>query len=136
MKREGRQHGIARTYPVCPNQPNLARLIKSSSSPLIVGTFTPVPPKPTTNHSKYIGRCGTRHNGKSKNNIKGSHKLRWHDAVSNHGVAARWAEEGSRFHSGYCYGGVSVAGLLEKLAIDADRDDDGCQDNDHDCENP
>ncbi|XP_047310037.1 uncharacterized protein LOC124913669 [Impatiens glandulifera] len=89
MKREGRQHGMVRTYQVRPPefyrgpQPRYNR----SDSPSTAGLFTKVSPKPT-NHSKYTSKCrkpicNCCHNlpvCKSKTKSKGTQKLRLVDA--------------------------------------------------------
>uniref|UniRef100_A0A2N9F7S7 Uncharacterized protein n=1 Tax=Fagus sylvatica TaxID=28930 RepID=A0A2N9F7S7_FAGSY len=93
MKREGRQHGMVRTYRILPSPINPrpeTRVINKFNLPLTAGLFTKVPSKPT-NHSKFTGKCGTSectgchiHPAcKSKNKTKGTHKLKSHDVVSN-----------------------------------------------------
>ncbi|TYH19802.1 hypothetical protein ES288_A05G381000v1 [Gossypium darwinii] len=60
MKREGRQHGMVRTYRVLPSPWNPRpepRFVQQVNSPTTAGLFTKVPVEPT-NHSKFTGRCG------------------------------------------------------------------------------
>ncbi|MCI06559.1 hypothetical protein A2U01_0027619 [Trifolium medium] len=81
MKREGKQHGMVRTYLILPNPIPGTRFITRFDSPPIAGLFTKVPSKPT-NHSKFTGKCCTsRCTGcrlhpvsKSKNKSKGNSK--------------------------------------------------------------
>ncbi|KAK1410065.1 hypothetical protein QVD17_36598 [Tagetes erecta] len=85
MKREGRQHGVVRSYPILPTPlSRQRRYVKTvDSSSVAAGTFTKVSTRPT-NHSKFTGKCGTaRCLGchmhpvcKSKNKAKGTMKLR------------------------------------------------------------
>ncbi|KAL1564272.1 hypothetical protein AAHA92_06638 [Salvia divinorum] len=54
MKREGRQHGIVKTYPVIwSSRPRLRDPNRLNSACL----FAKVPTNPT-NHSKFTGKCG------------------------------------------------------------------------------
>ncbi|KEH41462.1 hypothetical protein MtrunA17_Chr1g0171881 [Medicago truncatula] len=81
MKREGKQHGMVRTYRILPNPTPGTRFITRFDSPPTAGLFTKVPSKPT-NHSKFTGKCGTPQCfgcrlhpvSKSKNKSKGNHK--------------------------------------------------------------
>lgn len=84
MKREGRQHGMVRSYRILPNPLNPrpdTRFNSRFDSPPTAGLFTKVSSKPT-NHSKFTGKCGTpRCNGchlhptcKSKDKTKGTQK--------------------------------------------------------------
>ncbi|GAB4847926.1 hypothetical protein Ancab_026986 [Ancistrocladus abbreviatus] len=83
MKREGRQHGVVRTYYLLPNpsndrSPKSRRLINNFDSPATAGIFTRVSSKPT-NHSKFTGKCDRRRCSpvsKSKDKSKGALKLR------------------------------------------------------------
>ncbi|KAG5063727.1 hypothetical protein JHK85_004910 [Glycine max] len=84
MKREGRQHGMVRSYRILPNslnpRPN-TRFITQFDAPPTAGFFVKVSSKPT-NHSKFTGKCGTpRCTGchlhpacKSKDKTKGTQK--------------------------------------------------------------
>ncbi|TKY66315.1 hypothetical protein E2542_SST09184 [Spatholobus suberectus] len=61
MKREGRQHGMVRSYRILPsplNPRHNTRYITRFDSPLTAGLFVKVSSKPT-NHSKFTGKCGT-----------------------------------------------------------------------------
>ncbi|XP_015971414.1 uncharacterized protein LOC107494889 [Arachis duranensis] len=84
MKREGRQHGMVRTYIILPSPLNprpKTRPVTQLDSPPTAGLFTKVSSKPT-NHSKFTGKCGTpRCTGchlhpacKSKDKTKGTQK--------------------------------------------------------------
>ncbi|KAJ0704389.1 hypothetical protein HanPI659440_Chr14g0562231 [Helianthus annuus] len=84
MKREGRQHGVVRSYPILPTPlSRQRRYIKTVDSASVAGLFTKVSSKPT-NQSKFTGKCGTaRCLGchvhpvcKSKDKAKGTMKLR------------------------------------------------------------
>ncbi|KAJ1399567.1 hypothetical protein SESBI_30215 [Sesbania bispinosa] len=57
MKREGRQHGMVRTFRILPSPLNPKPNTRFDSPPT-AGLFTKVPSKPT-NHSKFTGKCGT-----------------------------------------------------------------------------
>ncbi|CAK8541202.1 unnamed protein product [Lathyrus sativus] len=81
MKREGKQHGMVRTYRILPNPNPGTRFVTRFDSPPTAGLFTKVPSKPT-NHSKFTGKCGKARCtdcrlhpvSKSKNKSKGSLK--------------------------------------------------------------
>lgn len=81
MKREGKQHGMVRTYRILPNPKPNTRFITRLDSPPTAGLFTKVSSKPT-NHSKFTGKCDKarcsdcrlRPVSKSKNKSKGSFK--------------------------------------------------------------
>ncbi|RDX77458.1 hypothetical protein CR513_42411, partial [Mucuna pruriens] len=86
MKREGRQHGMVRSYRILPSplnpRPN-TRFGTQFDSPPTAGLFVKVSSKPN-NHSKFTGKCGTpRCTGchlhpacKSKGKTKGTQKLK------------------------------------------------------------
>ncbi|GMY13194.1 Histone-lysine N-methyltransferase trithorax-like protein [Fagus crenata] len=90
MKREGRQHGLVRTYRFIPSSIDPIRYVNEFHSPPTAGLFTKVPSEPT-NHSKFTGKCGTPRctechmnpTFKSKNKTKGTQKLNSHDMVLN-----------------------------------------------------
>ncbi|XP_062102900.1 uncharacterized protein LOC133813884 [Humulus lupulus] len=93
MKREGRQHGMVRTYQILPSPLNPrpeTRFVNRFDSPPTTGLFTRVSSKPT-NHSKFTGKCGQpRCNGchlhptcKAKDKTKGTQKLKPNNVVSN-----------------------------------------------------
>ncbi|KAI3799232.1 hypothetical protein L1987_34523 [Smallanthus sonchifolius] len=84
MKREGRQHGVVRSYPILPTPlSRQRRYVKTEDSASVAGLFTKVSRKPT-NQSKFTGKCGkARCLGchihpvcKSKEKAKGTMKLR------------------------------------------------------------
>ncbi|KAL0737653.1 hypothetical protein Bca4012_013863 [Brassica carinata] len=50
MRREGRQHGIVRTYRILPPPPVNPRLVNSATSPSTSALFTKWPSKPTRAH--------------------------------------------------------------------------------------
>ncbi|KAL7135884.1 hypothetical protein ABFS83_11G128200 [Erythranthe nasuta] len=123
MKREGRQHGMVRTYLAAsapwdprPKPRNAIQL----SSPPTAGLFTRVSSKPT-NHSKFTGKCGRPkcrgcHDcppAKSKDKIKGAHKVRSSSEIVS----------GSRFKlTGFSASGV--VDYLDKYDVDVDVDVD------------
>ncbi|GMH06813.1 hypothetical protein Nepgr_008653 [Nepenthes gracilis] len=97
MRREGRQHGLVRTYytfqssrPFDDNPRPRNRLIDQSDSPATAGIYTRVPSKPT-NHSKYTGKCrrprcpGCHDHPVSKSRVKakGKQKLDSRDVFLN-----------------------------------------------------
>ncbi|KAK9039585.1 hypothetical protein V6N11_014781 [Hibiscus sabdariffa] len=78
MKREGRQHGMVRTYRILPSPLNPkpeSRFIQQFDLPPTAGLFTKVPVKPT-NHSKFTGRPGFKDFGFSASMVL--------DHLSNH----------------------------------------------------
>ncbi|KAG2242755.1 hypothetical protein Bca52824_095397 [Brassica carinata] len=52
MRREGRQHGIVRTYRILPPPPLNPRLVNSATSPSTSALFTKLPSKPTRAHRR------------------------------------------------------------------------------------
>ncbi|KAI3452514.1 hypothetical protein Pfo_009178 [Paulownia fortunei] len=126
MKREGRQHGAVRTYPILsapwnpqPNPRNLSEL----SSPPTAGLFTKVSTKPT-NHSKFTGKCGRpmcreRHISpacKSKDKVKGAQRLRSSSDVVSDYILISWRVVDAR--PGLKFSGFSATNVLEYLASD------------------
>ncbi|KAF6165391.1 hypothetical protein GIB67_018835 [Kingdonia uniflora] len=109
MKREGRQHGMVRTYTILPPSlnpnPN-KKIINEIDALAITGLFTKVTSKPT-NHSKFTGKCGRSRCGechvhpasKSKDKAKGAQKLKVWDGRTN-------------------YGGVSATTILRHMSRD------------------
>ncbi|XWS44074.1 hypothetical protein CRYUN_Cryun15aG0013800 [Craigia yunnanensis] len=94
MKREGRQHGMVRTYRILPSPWNPRpepRFVQQFDLPPTAGLFTKVPVKPT-NHSKFTGRCGRprclechMHPAcKAKDKTKGTHKSGSCDMTTNY----------------------------------------------------
>ncbi|KAI4348247.1 hypothetical protein L6164_008993 [Bauhinia variegata] len=84
MKREGRQHGMVRSYRILPeplNPRSKTRFIHKFDSPPTAGLFTKVSSNPT-NHSKFTGKCGSPRWScchlqpacKSKDKVKGTQK--------------------------------------------------------------
>ncbi|XP_071705627.1 uncharacterized protein [Rutidosis leptorrhynchoides] len=55
MMREGRQHGVVRSYAIIPDSQK--RYVKTVDSACVSGLFTKVSRKPT-NQSKFTGKCG------------------------------------------------------------------------------
>ncbi|CAN1749135.1 hypothetical protein LINPERHAP1_LOCUS3602 [Linum perenne] len=126
MKREGRQHGMVRTYPVLPSPIN-SRL--DESPPPVAGIFAKVSRKPT-NHSKFTGKCGVSRCKechihpctKSRDKAKGTQKSRSNDVVSNHRLVTWRVADGG--HVSKC-DGFSATGMLDRLeVVDRDFDDD------------
>ncbi|KAI8028744.1 hypothetical protein LOK49_LG01G04128 [Camellia lanceoleosa] len=137
MKREGRQHGMVRSYRVMPSPFNPrpdSRLINQFDSPPTAGLFTKVSTKPT-NHSKFTGKC-TRprcvechlHPGsKSKDKAKGTHKLRSGDVVSNHRLVSWRVVDAAK--PGLNFPGFSASRVLDHLDNDDYwNEDDDCED--------
>ncbi|CAH8353457.1 unnamed protein product [Eruca vesicaria subsp. sativa] len=59
MKREGRQHGVVRTWMILPSEFNprpANQFVNRFDSPPAFGVFAKVSSKPT-NHSKFTGKC-------------------------------------------------------------------------------
>ncbi|KAL4577141.1 hypothetical protein LXL04_013244 [Taraxacum kok-saghyz] len=83
MKREGRQHGVVRSYIILPTTLSRRRYVKTVESTSVSGLFTKVSRKPT-NQSKFTGKCDkSRCVGchihpatKSKDKAKGTMKVR------------------------------------------------------------
>ncbi|KAB2084839.1 hypothetical protein ES319_A05G360700v1 [Gossypium barbadense] len=138
MKREGRQHGMVRTYRVLPSPWNPRpepRFVQQVNSPTTAGLFTKVPVEPT-NHSKFTGRCGRprclgchMHPAfKSKDKAKGTHKFRSNDMATNYRLVT-WKVVDKR--PGLNFSGFSAARMLDHLSsdyegYDNDDDDDQC----------
>ncbi|KAL5797102.1 hypothetical protein ACOSQ2_001922 [Xanthoceras sorbifolium] len=131
MKREGRQHGLVRTYGILPSPWNPrpdARFVNRFDSPPTSGLFTKVPPKPT-NHSKFTGKCGkprctTCHLHpacKSKEKTKGTQKLNSRDMVSNY-KHITWRVVDGR--PGLNFSGFSASGILDHLGSHDYMDDE------------
>ncbi|KAJ8750249.1 hypothetical protein K2173_014164 [Erythroxylum novogranatense] len=130
MKREGRQHGMVRTYTILPSPWNSgphSKFINRFDSPPTAGMFTRVQLKPT-GHSKFTGKCGRpRCNGchlnpccKSKDKAKGNHKLRSLDVVSDYRLLSWRVVDG---RPGLKFSGFSATGILDHLANDYEDDD-------------
>ncbi|KAF3444518.1 hypothetical protein FNV43_RR14210 [Rhamnella rubrinervis] len=131
MKREGRQHGMVRTYHILPSPLNprpSTRFVIDFDSPPTAGLFTKVSSKPT-NHSKFTGKCGRpRCTGchmhptcKSKDKTKGTQKVKSNDVVSNHRLVTWRVVEGQQ---GLNFARYSATGILEQLSSCGVDDDD------------
>ncbi|KAM0022703.1 hypothetical protein Hdeb2414_s0023g00632061 [Helianthus debilis subsp. tardiflorus] len=117
MKREGRQHGVVRSYPILPTPlSRQRRYTKTVDSASVTGLFTKVSSKPT-NQSKFTGKCGTSRClschihpvCKSKDKAKGTMKLR--SSVSHRELIS-------------CPAGTSAIEALAYLARHESYDDD------------
>ncbi|KAM5581844.1 hypothetical protein ABKV19_010871 [Rosa sericea] len=143
MKREGRQHGMVRTYRVLPTvlnpRPETRHVNKFDSLPT-AGLFTKVPNKPN-NHSKYTSKCTKPRctechihpASKSKDKTKGNQKLKSSDVVANHRLVTWRVVDG---RSGFNFSGSSATGILDNLCSDyydnsrdSDDEDDEIDDN-------
>ncbi|KAI3902572.1 hypothetical protein MKW92_015513 [Papaver armeniacum] len=93
MKREGRQHGMVRSFLVLPSPLNptpKSKIVNALDSRPTAGAFTKVSRKPT-NHSKFTGKCGVARctdchinpGNKSKDKAKGTQKLKSCSAAMN-----------------------------------------------------
>ncbi|KAK1410067.1 hypothetical protein QVD17_36600 [Tagetes erecta] len=125
MKREGRQHGVVRTFPMDPYPfLGIQRSLKTVDAASVAGIFTKVSTKPT-NHSKFTGkcypgcfRCHVRPLCKSKDKAKATLKLK--TIGSDRGLIG-------------CVAGTSVTDALAYLANDGSCDhDDQIDDYDYD----
>ncbi|XP_030531076.1 uncharacterized protein LOC115741338 [Rhodamnia argentea] len=135
MKREGRQHGMVRSYRILPAplnpRPN-SRFVNRFESPPAAGLFVKVPSRPT-NHSKFTGKC-TRprctdchlHPAcKSKDKTKGNNKNKSFNVVSSHQFISWRVVDGQ---PGLNYSGFSATGLADHLAhAYKDYDDEECE---------
>ncbi|KAJ4974807.1 hypothetical protein NE237_007981 [Protea cynaroides] len=143
MRREGRQHGVVRTFVVTKDMTAFAaakdmtafaaipyynsknRVVNRFDTPATAGNFMKVSSKPT-NHSKPTGKCsrprcqGCRFHPvyKSKDKAKGSHKERSYDLVNSIG----WNGVG------LSYAGFSATAILDQLASRHDHWDDNYDD--------
>lgn len=141
MRREGRQHGMVRTYRIAPSPWNPrpdARTVNKFDSPPTCGLFTKVPQRPT-NHSKFTGKCGRArcvdchmHPAfKSKDKTKGNHKLiNSRGLVSNYKMITWRVVDG---RPGLNFSGLSATEMLDHLAsdyVDDNVDDDDDEAND------
>ncbi|XP_058186643.1 uncharacterized protein LOC131303675 isoform X2 [Rhododendron vialii] len=133
-KREGRQRGTVRKYPILgPSfhpRPD-PRFTNRPDSPLAAGLFAKVSQKPT-NQSKFTGkcsrpRCGRCHTypvSKSRTKEKGTQKLQSCDVVSNHRLVRLWAVDSNPRLK---FAGFSASGVLahlEREYLNMDDDDD------------
>lgn len=123
MRREGRQHGMVRTYHVLPSPLNpisTSRILNKIDSPTTAGLFIKVSKKPT-NHSKFTGKCEKvkcldchlHPSCKSKDKSKGTQKLKSsNDALNYQQLTWRVVGPNKLRYSGY-----SASGILDELDI-------------------
>ena len=134
MKREGRQHGMVRSFcsipsPLNPNPQR--RVINKFDTPPTAGLFTKVSSKPT-NHSKFTGRCGKPKCSdchmqpacKSKDKAKGSHKLKSATDVSIDFSYISWQLVDQRIHGMKKSNEHSATGILDRPGNDYDDQSD------------
>ncbi|KAK4417847.1 hypothetical protein Salat_2197400 [Sesamum alatum] len=126
MKREGRQHGMVRNYPILstPLDPRPRRRhLNELSSPPTAGLFTKVSTKPT-NHSKFTGKCGrpmcrdchSHPVSKSKDKAKGAQKMKSaSDVVSNYRLISWRVVDASPRPPGLKLTGFSATTLLDYI---------------------
>ncbi|XP_055806695.1 uncharacterized protein LOC129875268 [Solanum dulcamara] len=126
MKREGRQHGLVRTYPIITSlwnvpTPNSRYCYHLNSLPT-VGLFTEASPKPW-NHSMFTGKCGRskctmcllQPSRKAKDKAKGKKKLRGYDIVTNYRLMT-WRVTDTRPR--LTFSGSSATSILDHLVAD------------------
>nr|GLL18617.1 uncharacterized protein LOC109180200 [Ipomoea trifida] len=127
MKREGRQHGLVRTYPIIPSPWNpTPHHTNAFTSPPTAGLFTKVSAKPT-NHSKFTGKCRrVRCSGchahpaaKAKDKAKGTLKRR--TTVDTRLITWRVVDAKPGLLN---FSGFSATGILDHLAGDDHEYDD------------
>ncbi|CAH8358056.1 unnamed protein product [Eruca vesicaria subsp. sativa] len=137
MKREGKQHGMVRTYRILPPSLNPrpeAKLVNPLTCRPTAGLFTKVSSKPT-NHSKFTGKCGQARClechmhpiTKSKVKSKGSSKVRSNDVTYK---MLTWQVASGGHRPGLKLSGFSATGLLDLMCDDYGYD----HDYDHDYE--
>ncbi|KAE8700045.1 PQ-loop repeat family protein / transmembrane family protein [Hibiscus syriacus] len=125
MKREARQHGMVRTYPIHPSPRNPkpeTRHVSSLDSAPFAGSFSDLTSK-ASSHSKFTGECGKSHwvqchmnpVSKSKDKTEGTQKFR----TSN--------------MAGFRFSGLSANGVLDYLdSFNEEYEINDHQANDHD----
>ncbi|XAR51952.1 hypothetical protein NMG60_11006764 [Bertholletia excelsa] len=122
MKREGRQHGMVRSYRILPSPLNPrpdSRIVNRFDSPPTAGLFTRVSAKPT-NHSKFTGKCARPRCSdchihpatKSRDKAKGTQKIRSSDALLSYRLVA----------------GFSATAILDHLGGEYDEEEGDCVD--------
>ncbi|XP_010441227.1 PREDICTED: uncharacterized protein LOC104724435 [Camelina sativa] len=132
MKREGKQHGMVRTYRVLPPSLNPrpeSKLVNPLTSRPTAGLFTKVSSKPT-NHSKFTGKCGQARClechmhpiTKSKAKTKGSSKVRSNDVT--YKMLTWQVAAGREARSGLKLSGFSATGILDLMSDDYGYDHD------------
>ncbi|KAF8088121.1 hypothetical protein N665_0552s0009 [Sinapis alba] len=131
MKREGKQHGMVRTYRILPPSLNPrpeAKLVNPLTCRPTAGLFTKVSSKPT-NHSKFTGKCDQARClechmhpiTKSKVKSKGSSKVRLNDVTYN---MLTWQVASGGHRPGLKLSGFSATGLLDLMSDDYGYDHD------------
>ncbi|KAL0381784.1 UNVERIFIED_CONTAM: hypothetical protein Sangu_0242700 [Sesamum angustifolium] len=123
MKKQGRQQGTVRPFPILStarNPRSRSRTLNELSSPpaAAAGLFTKVSPKPT-NHSQFIGKCGRPRcphchvcpAAKSKDKVKGAQKMR-SSSLDYRLIAWRGMDP----ESGKRFSWSSATGVLDYLA--------------------
>lgn len=131
MKREGKQHGMVRTYRILPPSLNPrpeAKLVNPLTCRPTAGLFTKVSSKPT-NHSKFTGKCGQARClechmhpiTKSKVKSKGSSKVRSNDVTYK---MLTWQVASGGHRPGLKLSGFSATGLLDLMSDDYGYDHD------------
>lgn len=131
MKREGKQHGMVRTYRILPPSLNprpQAKLVNPLTCRPTAGLFTKVSSKPT-NHSKFTGKCGQARClechmhpiTKSKVKSKGSSKVRSNDITYK---MLTWQVASGGHRPGLNLSGFSATGLLDLMSDDYGYDHD------------
>ncbi|CDY42559.1 BnaA04g10540D [Brassica napus] len=131
MKREGKQHGMVRTYRILPpllNPRPEAKLVNPLTCRPTAGLFTKVSSKPT-NHSKFTGKCGQARClechmhpiTKSKVKSKGSSKVRSNDVTYK---MLTWQVASGGHRPGLKLSGFSATGLLDLMSDDYGYDHD------------
>ncbi|CAN6831313.1 uncharacterized protein LOC106413875 [Brassica napus] len=131
MKREGKQHGMVRTYRILPPSLNPrpeAKLVNPLTCRPTAGLFTKVSSKPT-NHSKFTGKCGQARClechmhpiTKSKVKTKGSSKVRSNDVTYK---MLTWQVASGGHRPGLKLSGFSATGLLDLMSDDYGYDHD------------
>lgn len=132
MKREGKQHGMVRTYRVLPPSLNPrpeSKLVNPLTCRPTAGLFTKVTSKPT-NHSKFTGKCGQARClecrmhpiTKSKVKTKGYSKVRSNDV--NYEMLTWQVPSGGGPRPGLKLSGFSATGILDLLSDDYGYDND------------
>ncbi|XP_010436007.1 PREDICTED: uncharacterized protein LOC104719736 [Camelina sativa] len=132
MKREGKQHGMVRTYRVLPPSLNPrpeSKMVNPLTSRPTAGLFTKVSSKPT-NHSKFTGKCGQARClechmhpiTKSKAKTKGSSKVRSSDVT--YKMLTWQVAAGREARPGLKLSGFSATGILDLMSDDYGYDHD------------
>ncbi|CAM8939183.1 unnamed protein product [Rhodiola kirilowii] len=147
MKREGRQHGMVRTYRILPaplNQTNTLRFVNQIDTQPMAGLFAKVSSKPT-NHSKSTGLSSTKVNKSKRRNNQKQKAIFCDDVVlrvsgaSASGVLSSLYEhedeyEEQQYDGGY--GQLTIGSVYETPADDDYKDDVGDDDQDQNQSNP